>query len=311
MLKKFLLITFFLCLILFSESLAGESLRKLQNEAVIYYNGGCYRASIMQCDRLIERDPKSAWAYNMKGSMLTYLFQYRKAEQIYHESLKICDKHPDYRKNEEIKYLTLLNLGMLHEGREEYDKALECYRKAAKENPGAATIAEVQICKMWISQGRKDAAERLFKKIIKKIPNVLKEEGLFDRGKTFAGFAHIAYGLGKKKMALEYAKKCYELRKDPQSRIVYASYLILNGRGKEARELMKKLRRERISPLVAAEYYAIAGDVKNCIMYLQISKSRIFTGEALSNWKKQFKRRGYPDMWEKMRSNRDFQRIME
>ena len=309
MFKKINLFIIILYIALTSTGICKDSPVKLQKTAIVFYRQGKYRAAVVYCDRLIKMDQKSAWAYNCKGSLLKCLFQYNESEESYKKALELSEEFPGHQWNKELKHLILINLGILSEIMGDYNKSEEYYDKAEEDYPKAKLIIQVHRCNLLISKGKIDRAKKLFDEIYKKISEISPVEAAYDKGKTYSWMAFIAMQLGKQKRALECSEKSYKLLPDSLTGIIYAKHLQLSGEPGKAEDIFNKVKKDKIPPILMAEYFAAKGDVNNCIKYLSISKKRNYKPEAKINWQKQFTQKLPFDAWGKVRDSKEFREI--
>lgn len=156
---------------------------------------------------------KIAWCYQKMNEFETALDAYLKAElygvdQLWnHKKIALCFrnlKKPDkaleyYRVVEKIKPEDLgnqLNIGNCLLELEEYEEALKCYFKIEYLAPGNKKVWRPIAWCSFIT-GKKDQAEKYFRKLIEDEPN--KHD--------FINMGHVQWSLGNRKAALDYYKK--------------------------------------------------------------------------------------------------------
>jgi tetratricopeptide (TPR) repeat protein len=103
----------------------SDKIENLLSEVDFLYNKGNYKEAIELCDKILEINPKSIRAWNIKGDSISDQEKYEEAIKCYDKALEI---NPEFIDPWNGKGLALYNL-------DNYEEAIKCYNKALEFKP--------------------------------------------------------------------------------------------------------------------------------------------------------------------------------
>ena len=136
-----------------------------------------YGTARVLLERALALDPNCAWAWSRLGWIENYSDRPQNALQHFERALRLSPMDP-------MNFNNYAGMGSAHEVAEDYDKAVEFYRRALQERPHATWIYR-NLASALVGAGRVDDAKAAFAEMLRSYPGLTASK--FKEAMVFSG----------------------------------------------------------------------------------------------------------------------------